>query len=82
LVAAGSTGSTPPVARLLKVIAQAPKGVVVLPGLDRDLAEDAWAEISDEHPQGALKRLLRMADVDRGRVRVWPADESGAEASR
>lgn len=81
LIAAGSTGSTPPTARLLTVIAAAPKGLVVLPGLDRDLAENAWAEIGDVHPQGALKRLLRAAGIGRGQVRLWPAAETTAAAA-
>ena len=65
LIAAGSTGTAPATADLLAVIARAPKGAVVLPGLDLDLAEDAWDQIKDQqgeaHPQGAMKRLLDRA---------------------
>lgn len=82
LVAAGSTGSAPATARLLKVIAEAPKGLVVLPGLDRDLADSAWAEVEDDHPQGALRRLLIEAGMDRADVRSWPNREGPAEAAR
>ena len=82
LIAAGSTGSAPATARLLRVIAEAPTGLVVLPGLDRDLADSAWADVGDDHPQGALRRLLRLAKVGRGEVRPWPADETPAEAAR
>ena len=39
----------------------------MLPGLDLDLADEAWAEVGEQHPQGALKRLL-----DRGRRRPRP----------
>jgi ATP-dependent helicase/nuclease subunit B len=81
LVAAGSTGSAPATARLLAVIASAPTGLVVLPGLDRDLADSAWAEVGDDHPQGALRRLLTEAGVQRSEVRPWPAWESAAEAA-
>ena len=82
LIAAGSTGSAPATARLLKVIAAAPTGLVVLPGLDRDLADSAWAEVRDDHPQGALRRLLAEAGVQRGEVRAWPASETPQNATR
>ncbi len=78
LIAAGSTGTAPATADLLAAIAEAPRGAVVLPGLDPDLADEAWAEVSWAHPQGALKRLLDGARIARGEVRTWPASESGA----
>ncbi len=75
LVAAGSTGTAPATADLLRVIAAAPKGAVVLPGLDEDLAETAWTKIEgsqgEQHPQGAMKRLLDRAGVSRAEVRAW-----------
>jgi ATP-dependent helicase/nuclease subunit B len=81
LVAAGSTGSTPATAALLSAVANAPQGLVVLPGLDQDLADPAWAEVGDQHPQGAMKRLLAQASVERGAVRPWsparPGDARG-----
>jgi ATP-dependent helicase/nuclease subunit B len=72
VIAAGSTGSAPAVADLLAVIADLPKGAVVLPGLDLSLAASAWDEIGEEHPQGALKRLLSRAGVGRDQVSPWP----------
>jgi ATP-dependent helicase/nuclease subunit B len=81
LIAAGSTGSTPATAALLSAVANAPQGLVVLPGLDQDLADPAWAEVGDQHPQGAMKRLLAQAGVERGAVRPWsparPGDARG-----
>ena len=73
LVAAGSTGTAPATAALLKVIAEAPHGCVVLPGLDEALSNQAWAEVGEQHPQGAMKRLLDRAGVDRAAVEFWPA---------
>ncbi len=73
LVAAGSTGTAPATAALLKVIAEAPQGCVVLPGLDESLSNEAWAEVGEQHPQGAMKRLLDRAGVERADVEVWPA---------
>ena len=74
VVAAGSTGSQPAVARLLTVVAGLPRGAVVLPGLDLNLAETAWREVGEQHPQGGLRRLLGRAGVDRAAVRPWSAD--------
>jgi ATP-dependent helicase/nuclease subunit B len=75
LIAAGSTGTAPATADLLAVIARAPKGLVVLPGLDLDLAEGAWAQVGEAHPQGAMKRLLDRAGLERASVAVWPSHE-------
>jgi ATP-dependent helicase/nuclease subunit B len=69
VLAAGSTGSAPASAALLAAIAKAPRGAVILPGLDLDLAEAAWAEVNDQHPQGAMRRLLDLADTPRAAVR-------------
>jgi len=81
MVAAGSTGTAPAAAALLTAIAEAPQGAVVLPGLDQDLAEDAWRKVGEQHPQGAMKRLLALAGVERGDVAAWsppaPGDGNG-----
>lgn len=82
LIAAGSTGTAPATADLLAVVAAVPQGAVVLPGLDQELADAAWAEVGEQHPQGAMKRLLARAGVDRAVVRQWPSPEGGAEAAR
>jgi ATP-dependent helicase/nuclease subunit B len=74
VIAAGSTGAQPATARLLKVIAGLPRGAVILPGLDEDLADSAWAEVDDQHPQGAMKTLLKLAEVPRAAVRTWRPD--------
>ena len=80
LIAAGSTGTAPATADLLRAIAAAPLGAVVLPGLDLELAEDAWNEVGEQHPQGAMRRLLVKAGVDRGAVRIWPVGPLTGEA--
>ncbi|HEY5107166.1 MAG TPA: double-strand break repair protein AddB [Caulobacteraceae bacterium] len=79
LIAAGSTGSAPATADLLAAIARTPNGCVVLPGLDRSLADAAWDEVGDQHPQGALRRLLDRAGVSRAAVADWnPAAEASS----
>jgi len=73
VIAAGSTGSAPAAADVLAAVARAPQGCVVLPGLDRDLADTVWALLKDEeqHPQNALWRLLHRHEVSRDAVRPW-----------
>jgi ATP-dependent helicase/nuclease subunit B len=78
VIAAGSTGSLPAVARLLAAIAQRPDGAVVLPGLDRDLDAESYAlidgsegvEPSPGHPQFGLKRLLGRLKISRSEVEL------------
>ncbi|WP_269714989.1 double-strand break repair protein AddB [Caulobacter sp. NIBR2454] len=79
MIAAGSTGTAPATADLLAVIAGLPQGAVVLPGLDEGLAESAWADVGEQHPQGAMKRLLHRAGSSRDAVRPWfpEADSQG-----
>jgi ATP-dependent helicase/nuclease subunit B len=72
VVAAGSTGAAPSAADLLIVVAGLTAGAVVLPGLDRSLAEEAWAAVDEQHPQNGLKRLLLRAGMERGGVEDWP----------
>ncbi len=75
VIAVGSTGTNRATARLLLAIARAPKGAVVLPGLDLDLDDRAWAMIAGDpgqsiaasftHPQAALSRLLGLLQIRR-----------------
>jgi ATP-dependent helicase/nuclease subunit B len=82
VVAAGSTGTAPATRDLLIAVAGAPQGCVVLPGLDQDLANTAWAKVDGQHPQGALKRLLDRARVAKDAVAVWPASGGAHSAGR
>lgn len=91
-IAAGSTGSVPATARLLKAIAQMPNGCVVLPGLDLELHATAWAAIGADaedgfdpaalgHPQAALKHTLSHLDVTRDDVQnLQPKQQKGNDA--
>jgi ATP-dependent helicase/nuclease subunit B len=74
VIAAGSTGTIPATARLLRLISRLPQGCVVLPGLDRALDEAAWTAVQHEptHPQHAMARLLDTLGVLRGEVTEWP----------
>ncbi len=74
VIAAGSTGSIPATAELLKAIAELPRGAVVLPGLDTALTPKQHEMLieganAQGHPQYGLAKLLRalgagIADVE------------------
>jgi ATP-dependent helicase/nuclease subunit B len=76
LLAAGSTGSIPATAQLLKTIATAPQGCVVLPALDQAMDEESWNAVEDTHPQATLKNLLGVMNVQRAEVDIWPVCEA------
>lgn len=71
--AAGSTGSIPATADLLKVVAHLPEGALVLPGLARETDDDVWQVLGPSHPQFGLKNLLEHVGVDRKAVADWPS---------
>lgn len=80
--AAGSTGSIPATAALLAVIARLPAGVVILPGLDRDMDAESWEALGETHPQFAMKRLLDTVGAAREEVTDWPHGAPAAPAKR
>ena len=82
MVVAGVASAAPAMADLLTAAAALPRGCVVLPGLDRDLPDSAWAEVDWGHPQHVLKQLIARAGVARGEVRDWYAPESQAATNR
>jgi ATP-dependent helicase/nuclease subunit B len=80
IIAAGSTGSQPATAALLRVIANLPQGKVILPALDKEMTDSEWEQISETHPQYGLKKLLEKMEVERGGVEVL-ADTRHCERS-
>jgi ATP-dependent helicase/nuclease subunit B len=82
MVAAGSTGAAPATRALMIAIAAAPKGAVVLPGVDLDLSDRAWGKVEVQHPQGALRRLLDTARITRADVAIWPASRTETRPQR
>ena len=80
VIAAGSTGSMKATAALLKTIAGLPQGIVVLPGLDQNLDEEAWQAIGETHPQFGMKDLLEKCGVARADVQLF--DDHGPLSPR
>jgi ATP-dependent helicase/nuclease subunit B len=82
VIAAGSTGSIPAAADLMAAIAHLPQGAVVLPGLDVDLDDKAWAALKDDpqHPQHAMQGFLDKVGLERNAVAAWPGEAPGRAA--
>ncbi|HVJ03010.1 MAG TPA: double-strand break repair protein AddB [Sphingomonas sp.] len=86
--AAGITTSAPAVARLLRVVAELPQGMVVLPGLATGISDAEWELLGphapdpvtgrrrrsiETHPQYHLKLLLDRMGVHRSEFDPWRA---------
>jgi ATP-dependent helicase/nuclease subunit B len=84
--AAGITTSAPAVARLLRVVAGLPGGMVVFPGVDLAMGGTEWDMLGpfdadpatgrrkrslETHPQFHLKLLIERMGVQRGEVEPW-----------
>ncbi len=83
--AAGVTDSAPAVARLLRCVADMPRGMVVFAGLDLALPAEEWDALGphapneagmtrrsiETHPQFHLKLLLERMSVGRDEVATW-----------
>jgi len=61
VIAAGSTGSLPATAELLKTIARLPRGALVLPGLDTSLDEESWQAIGRQAEPRSLRQPGKTA---------------------
>ncbi len=82
IIIAGSTGSQATTRELMRVVAQLPRGVVVLPGVDTDLDEESWALVGDQHPQYALKGTLAALGVDRYAIPALAIETQTGRARR
>jgi ATP-dependent helicase/nuclease subunit B len=82
VIIAGTTGSTPAVARLMKCVGALPLGCAVLPGLDLDADLRIWDAIDAPHPQSGLKQLLKEIEVERSAVAPWPSSGGAPHGRR
>ena len=81
IIVAGVTGSIPASAELMRVVAQLPRGAIVLPGLDQSLDEAGWAAVPNhpEHPQFGLAKLLTALGVSRKQVMMLAGADPSIE---
>lgn len=85
IIIAGSTGSVPAAARLMKAVANLENGLIVLPGLDQDLDDLAFKNLvpyHPEHPQFGLSKLCTDIGEPRSNVKAVEGTEaSSSEAA-
>ncbi len=81
VIIAGSTGSIPAVRDLMEFVHAAGLGAIVLPGLDRTLAEPVLSALGPTHPQHGLVQLLAGLGLSPGDVAVWPGAEPAPETA-
>ncbi|MBA5776990.1 double-strand break repair protein AddB [Stappia sp. F7233] len=90
VIVAGTTGSIPATAALLKAVASLPTGAIVLPGLDLGLDDRSYEALGAPgeeiavpgHPQYSLKQLLAALGATRADVMPLATAESAPLASR
>jgi ATP-dependent helicase/nuclease subunit B len=65
-------------------VARLPRGEVVLPGLDRDLAEEDWPAVfkTTRRIRSTVWRCCWTSSATRADVADWPGAEAGARAAR
>ena len=80
VIIAGSTGSLRATRRLMRVVANLPKGMVILPGFQATDNDETWESIDEQHPQYAMKLLINGLGIDRGEVRNFVTDVVGIPA--
>ncbi|MFT8719001.1 double-strand break repair protein AddB [Acetobacter sp.] len=73
LWAVGFTDALPATVNALRGVLGHDHGMLILPGLDRDMDDDTFEALPDNHPQAGLSRLLASLDVRRGDVELWPS---------
>ena len=81
VIVAGTTGGIKAVARLMRVVAGMPQGMVVLPGLDLAMPDAVWERLDPGHPQCGMQRLLINLGATRGDVQPWEEPEGTSAVS-
>jgi len=71
VIVAGSTGTLGASARLMKCVAHMKEGMIILPGLNNAVPDEAWKDVGPQHPQNSLKNLIEVIGIERGAVKNW-----------
>ncbi len=92
LIIAGSTGSRGATARLMTLVSKMPQGAVVLPGLDRDMPQSVWTQLTEgrrrpglggeDHPQYRLARVAEAAGMSPASIPEWAPSLEPASVAR
>lgn len=85
IIIAGSTGSVPAAARLMKAVANLENGLIVLPGLDQHLDDKAFSNLiphHPEHPQFGLSKLCSDLGQPRSNIQsIEGGEQTSSEAA-
>ncbi|HEU5046360.1 MAG TPA: double-strand break repair protein AddB [Rickettsiales bacterium] len=73
VIVAGTTGSVPATAELIRTVASLPQGMVVLPGLDTQAGGEYLEHIDESHAQWGMCRLLEKLECALEDVRTIAA---------
>ena len=71
VIIAGSTGTLGASALLMRCVAHMKDGMVILPGLNTAVPDEAWGDVGPQHPQNSLKHLIETIGIERGDVPDW-----------
>ncbi len=76
VIIAGSTGSRGTTLQFMQLVSSLPKGALILPGFDPDLAAEVWNSMSDtltaeDHPQFRFRRLLDRLGLTSTNTQEW-----------
>ncbi len=84
VIIAGSTGATPMSRALMAAALGLEKGLVILPGVEHDMAGETAAAIAEEpsHPQHVLVRTLQHLRHAPSEVATWPVASGDALGAR
>jgi len=82
VIIAGSTGSLRATRRLMKIVANLPNGLVVLPGFQSTDNDETWKRIDEQHPQFGMKLVIQDIGMDRGDVRDFATQHSANTETR
>lgn len=78
VIIAGSTGTLAASARLMRCVAHMKEGMIILPGLNTAVPDEAWTDVGPQHPQNSLKNLINVIGIERGDVPDWGYISKGA----
>lgn len=83
IIIAGSTGADPSSRVLMKAAFGLPRSLIVLPGLDRDVSQEAWNRIAHapNHPQFTIARTLRTLGLAPHEIAEWPGIRTDVQAA-
>lgn len=84
VIIAGSTGTLKATAKLMHCVARLKDSAIILPGIDRNLQTAVWDNVTEQHPQFSLKRLIAKIGIELADIKDWSpvADSKTMRARR